>query len=157
MDKIKIGGIMQSTHLAKIGMLGMPDRPGLAAEVLNALGEQDINVQFIVQCIDFNNQDHIVLCVSQNDLDRALAALENVKQGVEAKELVSRPDVGIVSIFGPDFRERPAVAGAMFRALAEAGINILAISTSISTISCVIDGADVLEAVTALRKAFEFQ
>ena len=70
-------------------------------------------------------------------------------------EVIQRSDVALISVFGPDFRERPGIAGTMFSALGERGINILVISTSISTLSCVID-ADCLEgAIEAVQETFE--
>ena len=133
MPKLKIGGMMQSAHLAKLGILSVPDRPGVAGAVLNALGRIGINVQFIVQCTD--NQDHaqIVCCVAGEDGERATRSLESIKSEIGAAEIALTPDVAIVSIFGPDFREIPGISGTMFSSLASVGINILAISTSIST------------------------
>jgi aspartate kinase len=154
MTKIKIGGIIQITCLAEVGMLGIPDRPGTAAAILGALGKAGINVQFIVQCIDMSNRDHVVLCVHEGDLDATLRIMDDIKAGIGAESVVSQPKVAIVSIFGPDFRERPAISGTMFEALAAQGINILAISTSISTVSCVIDSEHVADAVAALKETF---
>lgn len=155
MSKVKAGGIIRNEHLAKIGVLSAPDRPGLARDVLRALGDKDINVEFIVQCIDLANNSHIVLCVREGDLDTALAALQPVRSKVKAEEITSQRNMAVVSIFGPDFRERPAIAARVFEAMASAGINIMAISTSISTVSCLIDGARVDDAVVALREHFE--
>jgi len=155
MTKIKIGGIIQNANLAEVCMLGIPDRPGTAAAILGALGKTGINVQFIVQCVDKSNRDHVAFCVHQEHLDATLKIMDDVKAKIEAESVSSRPNVAIVSIFGPDFRERPGIAGAMFEVLAAQGINILAISTSISTISCVIDSERLEDAVAALKEAFD--
>lgn len=155
MEKIKASGIIQNTNLAEIGVMSIPDRPGIASAVLTALGERGINVQFIVQCIDLKNHTHMILCVAEDDLEVALSAIEEVKSRVRAEKVIRRPNVAIVSVFGPHFRDQPGIAGVAFSALASVGINILAISTSISTISCVIDGDRVAEAVEALRGAFD--
>jgi len=153
--KVKAGGIIRSEHLAKIGVMSAPDRPGLASDVLRALGNNNINVEFIVQCIDLANNSHIIFCVREDVLDAALAALEPVKATVEAEDIVSQRNVALVSVFGPDFRERPAIGAAIFDAMASVGINIMAISTSISTVSCLIDGNRVDDAVIALREHFD--
>jgi aspartokinase len=153
--KIKAGGIIQNTGLAKIGVMSVPDRPGIAGVVLTDLGERGINVQFIVQCIDLQNRTHIILCVAQDDLEKALLAIEGVKPQVQAEEVTCQPDIAVVSVFGPDFRDQPGIAGLAFSALASVGINILAISTSISTLSCVLDGDRAVEAVDSLREAFD--
>jgi len=155
MKKVKIGGVIRNSNLAKVGVMGIPDRPGVAGTILSALGREGINVEFIVQCIDLNSHDHVVFCIAQDDMETALSILEQIKLRLGAKEVIHDPEVGIVSIFGPDFRERPGIAGAMFNALGSAGINILAISTSISTVSCVIDARRVSEAVRVIEQTFD--
>lgn len=155
MKKVKIGGVIQNSDLAKIGVMGIPDRPGVAGAILSALGRKSINVEFIVQCIDLYNNDHVVFCVARDDLEAAVSILEEIRPHLGAKEVVHKPEVGIVSIFGPDFRERPGIAGAMFNALASVGVNILAISTSISTVSCVIDVHNLPEAVRVIEETFD--
>ena len=154
-QKIRIGGIIQNRNLAKIGVMSIPDRPGVAGALLSALGERGINVAFIVHTTDLNNLDNVVICVTPEDLTAALEVLHTIKETVGAQEIVHDQQVGIVSIFGPHFGERPGIAGMMFSALASAGINILAISTSISTASCLIDVYDMDEAVEVLQETFE--
>jgi aspartate kinase len=154
-QKIKIGGIIQSRNLAKIGVMSIPDRPGVAGAIFSALGAKGVNISFIVHTIDINSLDNIVFCVAQQDLTAALEALDTVKETVGAKEIVYDGEVSIVSMFGPHFGERPGIAGVMFSALASAGINILAISTSISSTSCLIDADDMDEAVQVLEETFE--
>ncbi|GAB4401881.1 MAG: hypothetical protein Kow00123_11610 [Anaerolineales bacterium] len=155
MEKTRIGGVIRRTHLAQIDVLSVPDRPGVAATLLKALGDAHINVQFIVQCIDSENRDHMVLCVDRDDMAQAMALVNQVSPQICAGCVRVNDDVAIVAIFGPDFRERPGIAGQMFDALAAEGINILAISTSISTVSCVIQRADLEKANQALLRTFE--
>lgn len=155
MSKIRIGGIMQNAHLSLLNVTAVPDRPGIAAAILSSLGGRGINVQFIVQCIDQSQQDQVALCVDRDDLPVALELVNAIAPEIEAGKVVSQPEVAIVSIFGPDFRERPGIAGTMFKSLADRGVNIMAVSTSISTVSCVID-AELLEtALFALRDTFD--
>lgn len=153
--KIKAGGILRNERLAKIGVMSAPDRPGLASAVLHALADSNISAQFVVQLIDLTDHSHVVLCVAIDDLERALAALHRIKDSIGAKSITHQREVSIVSVFGPDFRERPAIAARVFEALASAGINIMAISTSISTVSCLIEGGRAEEAVAALRNHFD--
>jgi aspartokinase len=155
MDKIRIGGIMQNAHLSLLNVTAVPDRPGIAAAILSSLGGRGINVQFIVQCIDQNEQDQVALCVDRDDLSLALELVTHIAPELEAGKVVSRPEVAIVSIFGPDFRERPGIAGTMFQALAARKVNILAVSTSISTVSCVIEADGLEAALIALRDTFD--
>ena len=153
--KFKIGGIIQKRELARIGIMGIPDRPGVAGAIFSALGSEGINCPFIVHTFDLNNQDSIALCVDQNQLPKALRALESVRSSVGAKAVVHTGQVAMIAVFGPHFGERPGVAGVMFSALASADINILAISTSISSLSCIIDSRRLDEAVEALQVAFD--
>ncbi len=88
-------------------------------------------------------------------MEKALDLMDSIKTTVAAQDIVHDASVGLVSIFGPDFRQRPGIAGEMFAALGQADINIQAISTSISTISCVIQATHVPEAVRALQDTFE--
>ncbi len=153
--KIKIGGIIQNRNLAKIGIMSIPDRPGVAGIIFNALGAKGINFPFIVHTIDLNDLDSIVVCVAREDLAIALAVLDSIKETVGAKEVAYDGEVGMISIFGPHFGERSGIAGVMFSALASVGINILAISTSISSLSCLINVSDMDEAARALQEAFD--
>ena len=155
MDKIRIGGIMPNVHLALINVSAVPDRPGIAASILTGLGEYGINVQFIVQCIDQNQRDQVAFCIDRDDLPKALQIVNGIAPRLEAGQVDAVAEVAVISIFGPDFRERPGIAGAMFQALADYQINIKAISTSISTVSCVIDLAQLEPGLSALRQTFE--
>ena len=154
-QKVKIGGIIQNRDLAKIGVMSIPDRPGVAGAIFGALGARGINCPFIVHTIDANGQDSVLLCVDRKSLKSALRALETVKDKVGAREVVYHKGVGVVSVYGPHFSERSGIAGVMFSALAAADINILAISTSISSLSCVLDECDIDAGVKALQEAFD--
>jgi aspartokinase len=154
-NRIRIGGILQNRDLVKLGVMSIPNRPGVAGAIFSALGERNINCPFIVHTVDLNELDSISICVARRDAPAALAVLDAVKESVGAKEVVHSSDVGMVSIFGPHFGQRSGIAGAMFSCLGEAGINILAISTSISSLSCIVDLADMDEAVRILSQAFE--
>ena len=155
MAKIKIGGIMQTTGLAKVGVMSIPDQPGIAGKIMSAMGERGINVQFIVQLIDIHDCSHVVFCIAEDELERAQDILEGLRQDVGGEQVIQRPNVAIISIFGPDFRERPGIASEMFSALGGKGVNILAISTSISSLSCIIDSSQVEAAEQALQEAFD--
>jgi aspartate kinase len=152
--KIKVGGILQSRDLCLVGVMSAPDRPGLAAGIFQALGAERLNAQFIVQNIDLNQDAHVQFCVTAEDCERVLACVQPVALSLGARKVTLVRPVALVSVFGPDFRERPGIAAAAFGALAQAGINILAVSTSISTIACVIDDGCFDQAVKALDSVF---
>lgn len=153
--KIKIGGIIQNRNLAKIGIMSVPDRPGVGGIIFSALGAKGVNCPFIVHTIDPNRLDNIVICVEQRHLPQSLEVLDRIKETVGAQEVIYKGEVGLLTVFGPHFGERSGIAGTMFSALASVGINILAISASISSLSCIIDGGDMDEAVRALEEAFD--
>jgi aspartate kinase len=155
MTKVRIGGIMQNAHLALLNVSAVPDRPGIAAAILGGLGARGVNVQFIVQCIDETKHDQVALCVDRDDLPVALDVIGQVAPSLDVGKVTPDPEVAIVSIFGPDFRERPGIAGEMFEALASREVNILAISTSISTVSCVIESDCLETALVSLRDTFD--
>lgn len=140
--RIKVGGIMESRELCLVGVMSAPDRPGIVSAIFGALGEAHLNAGFIVQSVDLNNESHIQFCVAHEDQQRVFELLSPTADQVGAAKLDCRCPVSILSVFGPDFRERPGIAGTVFGACASAGVNILAVSTSISTISIVIDDRD---------------
>ena len=155
MKKVKIGGILQGRGLASISITSIPDRPGIASLIFRTLGSHGINVEFIVHTIDEQVSSHITLCVDRKDLEETLFLMESQRDVISYKALLHNSQVGLISIFGPHFRERPGLAGIFFRALASAEVNILAISTSVSTCSCLIEETDIAKAVTALSQAFD--
>jgi aspartokinase len=153
--KVKIGGIIQSKQLAQVGVMSIPDQPGFAGKIFGALGNEGINIQFIVQSVDRCGRGNTIFCIERKDLEETIKVLTRLQTFVGSERIIHHSPVGIISIFGPHFREKPSIAGTMFTALGNAGINILAISTSISTLSCVIDEALLPDAVRAISDAFE--
>ena len=153
--EVRIGGILKKRDLARIGIMGIPARPGVASAIFTALGDKGINCPFIAHTIDLDNQDNIVLCVVQSQLAASLEALEKISHDTGTLKVVHSRGVAVVSVYGPHFGERPGVAGVMFTALAGANINIQAISTSISTLSCIINATQLDDAVEILLEAFQ--
>jgi len=151
-EKIKVGGVLQNRGLCLVGVMSAPDRPGIAAAIFDALGRERLNAQFIVQNIDLSNHAHVIFCIAMEDCERVLDSVRPVALELGAQKVTNQGPVSLISVFGPDFRERPGIAGTVFRALAGVGINILAVSTSISTLSCVIREEDCEPAIKALRE-----
>jgi aspartokinase len=154
-SKVKVGGIMANTGLATVSILSLPDRPDVTGTVLHALGKGNINIEFVVHNLDLEGNGNMTFCIDQRNLEAALEVLEGVKPLIEAKGISYHPHVAVISVFGPHFRERPMISGLMFNALGTAGINVLAISTSISSCSCLIQGDQVEDAMMALHETFE--
>ena len=152
--KLQAGGLIQNDHLAMIGIMDIPSRPGVGGMLFSALNDQGINVELIVHLIDLEERDHIILCVDRDDLSQALAVTERIREEVGGKAVTSDPEVASVSLFGLDFREQRGIASQMCKTMGDCNINIRAISTSLSTITCVIEAQRLDEAIRALRDAF---
>ncbi len=153
--KIKVGGIMASSGLATVSILSYPDRPDIPGVILHAMGRENINIEFVVHNVDIEGSGNMTFCIDQKYLEKAIEVLERVKPLIEAKGLSYHPNVATISVFGPHFRERPMISGLMFNALGQAGIEVLAISTSISSCSCVIQAEQIEEALRALHATFD--
>jgi aspartokinase len=153
--KIKVGGIMAASGLATVSILSLPDRPDVPGMILHAMGGRNINIEFVVHNVDIEGNGNMTFCIDQKNLETALAVLEGVKPLIEARGISYHPNVATVSVFGPHFRERPMISGLMFNALGTAGINVMAISTSISSCSCVIEADQIEDAMRALHETFE--
>jgi aspartokinase len=151
---VAAGGLLKFRDLCLIGVMSARDRPGVGSAIFRSLGEAGINAQFIVHSIDLRSRSHVLFCVAEEDAAEALTHIRPVAEALEAEQVSEEHHVALMAVFGPDFRERPGIAGTAFGALADRGINILAISTSISTVSCVIRGKDYAEAESALRQVF---
>ncbi|HOS99555.1 MAG TPA: ACT domain-containing protein [Acidobacteriota bacterium] len=146
---------MLTLDLAKVGVMSLPDRPGVAGMLLGAIGRRGVNAHFVVELTDQTNHSHIMLGVGETDLDLTLAAIQDVAAGLPAAEVVHQRDVVLVSIHGPHFRDRPGCAAEAFTAIAAAGVNILAISTSVSSISCLVERANLDLVIGSLQHHFQ--
>lgn len=153
--KIKVGGIMAASGLATVSILSLPDRPDVPGVILHAMGGRNINIEFVVHNVDIEGNGNMTFCIDQKNLEIALETLEGVKTLIEAKGISYHPNVATISVFGPHFRERPMISGLMFNALGTAGINVMAISTSISSCSCVIEAEQIESAMRALHETFD--
>jgi aspartate kinase len=154
-EKVKIGGIIKKPNLALLGVLCAPDRLELMGTVFEALGERGVNCVLIVQSVDADGLGSIFFALARPRLPVALEVLSQTQGEIGPCELVVHDEVGIISVFGPHFGERAGIAGRMFAALGAGGIEIHATSTSISSLSCVVDGHRLEEAVGALMQAFQ--
>ena len=155
MEKQKISGIAYSRDEAKVTLVSLPDRPGIAATVFGSLAERHINVDMIVQSASADKQNtDITFSLGALDLDKAVACLEEIKDKLGYQAVVADLDVAKISIIGTAMRSQPGIARTMFSVLAEKGINLHVISTSEIKISVLID-ADYTElAVRSLHDAF---
>ncbi|MBS4021635.1 MAG: aspartate kinase [Dethiobacter sp.] len=151
---IAVRGIACDTNQVKIAVIGVPDKPGVAARIFTALGQAGINVDLIVQSVRRNGENDILFTVQEDDLPKTLAALEPTVAAVGARHIFHQCDVAKISVVGVGMTHRCGVAAAMFEALAGEGINIEIISTSEIRISCLIAQNRVKDAALAIHKKF---
>ena len=151
------------TDQAKVALLRVPDRPGVAARLFGEIAHQDLDVDLIIQSIHEGNTNDIAFTVVKGILKRAEAVAEaitptlrshNTVNSEEAEVMVER-GIAKVSIAGAGMIGRPGIAAQMFKTLASAGANIQMISTSEVKVSCVIDAQDCDQAIAALCQTFE--
>ncbi|WP_142808729.1 aspartate kinase [Tepidiphilus olei] len=154
MEQPIISGIAFQRDEAKVTLLGVPDKPGVAYQILGPVADANIDVDMIVQNVGHDGATDFSFTVAKNDLKRVLEILERVKNDLGARQVVGDKSVCKVSLVGVGMRSHPGVAAKMFRTLAEEGINIQMISTSEIKISVVIDEKYLELAVRALHKAF---
>jgi aspartate kinase len=155
MEDVVVTGITHDRSQAKISLLRVPDRPGIAAQVFNVLGAKRIVLDMIVQNISRDGYTDISFTVPRGDSDSAAAALEEIARTIGAEGVVRDDRVAKISIVGVGMRSHSGVAARMFGALSRENINIQMISTSEIATSCVIEDKYAELAVRALHDAFE--
>jgi aspartate kinase len=153
----KVRGLAHDRNVAKLTLVAVPDRPGVAHAIFAPLAEAGINVDMIVQNVGHGGTTDQSFTVARSDLARAKRLLEPIARELGFKELTTDAAVAKVSIVGAGIHNAPGYAARMFGALAEAGVNIEMISTSEVRITCIIAEDDVETAVRALHSAFELE
>jgi aspartate kinase len=151
----KVRGIAHDSDVAKITVVGVPDRPGIAAALFQALARANISVDVIVQNASIEGITDLSFTVARPDLTRAVRLVEPVAREMHARDVVSSSDLAKVSVVGTGMQHAPGYAARMFQALSDHGINIEMITTSEIRITCLIEQAQVTAAVNALHEAFQ--
>jgi aspartate kinase len=153
----KVRGLAHDRNVAKITLVEVPDKPGVAAAVFEPLAEAAINVDMIVQNVGHHGSTDLSFTIPRVDLARAKRMLEPIVRELGFRELTTDAAVAKVSIVGAGIHNAPGYAARMFRALAEAAINIEMISTSEIRITTIIAEDDLESALRALHQAFELE
>jgi len=155
LEKAIISGVTHDTSEAKVSVIGVPDRPGIAATVFRALADAGVNIDMIVQNVAQDGDATISFTLPKTDLPVAEPILDALAVELGARRVERDPDVAKVSLIGAGMKSHPGVAADMFDALAEAGINMEIISTSSIRVSCVIRASEVERAVQAVHARFQ--
>ncbi len=154
-DRNRVRGVAHELGVAKVTVLGVPDRPGVAAAVFEPLSRAGISVDVIVQNVSTQGHTDLTFTVSESELPQALGLVEEAVREVEATGLSQSAGLAKVSVVGTGMLGTPGIAARMFRTLAEAAINIEMISTSEIRITCIVERECAEAAVRALHSAFK--
>jgi aspartate kinase len=157
MEQVVIRGIAHDADVAKIALLGVPDRPGVAAEIFRAVGGHGVNVRMIVQASAEGGKNDVTFAVGTHDVKGVLPIVETMRKELGARAFVYDPDVAILSVVGEGLATSAGTAGAVFEALAKANVNIELISTSSITITCMVRQEEVERAVRSLHEALQLE
>jgi aspartate kinase len=150
----RVRGVAHQEQVARVSLVGVPDRPGIAAAVFTPLAEADIAADVIVQTASHEGITDMSFTVPAADAKRAQQIVDGVAKSMGARTVEQRRGLAKVALIGSGINQQPGVAATMFRTLSEAGINIEMISTSEIRITCIIDADRVKDAVQALHRAF---
>ena len=151
----KVSSIAYDLDVAKITIVGIPDRPGIAASIFDTLAKAGISVDTIVQNASINNITDLTFTVTRSQLPKAMEVISPIAKEIGARQCAADANLGKISIIGTGMQNTPGFAARMFHTLYEKGINIQLITTSEIRITCIIDELKVREAVRALHQAFE--
>ena len=154
LEKAIVSGVTHDTTEAKATVLGVPDRPGVAARVFRALADAGVNIDMIVQNVSADGATDISFTLPKTDVPAAERILEQLRGEIGAAGIAFDPEIAKVSLVGAGMKSHPGVAADMFEALADAGINIEIISTSSIRVSCVVRASEVERAVVAVHDKF---
>ncbi len=155
--RVKVTGIAADRNVAKVTLRGVPDRPGIAAALFEPLSDVGISVDTIVQNTSSDLSTDLSFTVTRNDLETAVQRVQTLAESIGAKDVLSDGALSKVSIVGAGMLDSPGYASRMFRALADAAINIDMITTSEIRITCIIAESQLEEAVRVLHRAFQLE
>jgi aspartokinase len=151
---IKVSGMIEVENLTLYGFSELADKPGSAAKILKLFGEKKLNLEYITETSASDGTAAMTVCVEKKISDQIDIFLRNNQELVNSLRIVKTENVSIIGIYGPHFREKPTIAFTFCTLIAEAGINILSLSSSISSILCIIDRSKLETAKSALLKYF---
>ncbi|MBI1859000.1 MAG: aspartate kinase [Candidatus Melainabacteria bacterium] len=150
-----VSGVALDESQARVAMIDVPDKPGIAAIVFQALAKKNISVDMIIQATSHDNVNEIAFTVDKENVEETKQVANEIAKEIGAKSVTIDPNIVKVSIVGAGMIGRPGIAAAMFKALADASVNIQMISTSEIKVSCVVNAKDGEKAVKVIHKAFE--
>lgn len=154
MEKMLINGVAGDANTARVSVIGVDDKPGVAFKIFNTLAKNNINVDIILQSVGRDGSKDVSFTVAQDDLEETLKILEEYKEPLTIKEVKYKESVAKISIVGAGMMSNPGVAAKMFESLYNIGVNINMISTSEIRITVLIDEKDMEKAINAVHEGF---
>ncbi len=154
LERLEAGGLIYKDNIAMVGLIGIPTHPGIGGRYFTKIADLGIHVELIVNLFDGDKYDHILICVRKEDLEKTLEITEKIHEKIGSQSVIHDPNVALVCISSLDFDDSQQIAGHMFKTLGDSEINIHGISSSVSSVTCMINAADLDKAVAALRQAF---
>jgi aspartate kinase len=154
METVLVSGITYNKNEAKISVMGVPDKPGVAAEIFGPLSDANITVDMIIQNVSNDGFTDVTFTVMRTDVKKALQIVEETAKSIGATSVKHNENIAKVSIVGVGMRSHSGIASKMFTVLSKEGVNIEMISTSEIKVSCVIDDKYTELAVRVLHNAF---
>jgi aspartate kinase len=154
MERVTVSGVTGDRNQAKVTIVGVPDRPGIAARIFGPIAEANVIVDMIIQNVSQASLTDMSFTVPRADLPKTTPLVKRIAKDIDAKSVAVTESIAKVSLVGVGMRTHSGVAAKMFEVLSKEGINIMMISTSEIKISCVIEEKHLQQALRALHKAF---
>ncbi len=154
MEKLLVTGVAADKNTARISVIGVLDKPGIAFNIFDTLAKNNINVDIILQSVGREGTKDISFTVAGDDMEHAIEILEKNKKRLTIKEVSCNPDVAKLSVVGAGMMSNPGVAAKMFEALYNSRVNINMISTSEIRITVLVDEKDIDKAMNAVHDGF---
>jgi len=155
MEEVVVSGVTSDKDQAKVSLIGVPDIPGVAAEVFQALADAGINIDMIIQNASRDGTADLSFTTTEKDLDKTVEIVSGIKGDTGFNSLHQDCNIAKVSVIGIGMKSHVGIASKTFRALADVGVNIQMISTSEIKISCVIKEDQTESAVRVIHDVFE--
>ncbi len=153
-NRVEASGLIYKDHIGMLGLIGIPTHPGIGGQYFSKLADSGIHLELIVNLFDGDKYDHILVCVDRDDLELTMEITQKIHEVVGSQSVIHDQQVALVCISSLDFEESQTIAGHMFKTLGDHGINIKGISTSVSSVTCLVHADDLQQSLNALRQAF---
>lgn len=152
---MKIGGMIERTDLTLYRFNLIKDQPGAAGTILRIFAERKINLEFITESTCTDDQAVLAICIASDHVDNVDSYLQTKEDLLSSIQIAKIENVSMLGIYGPHFREKPAIAARFCLLLGSTNINILGISSSISSVVCIIRNNELEQAKNSLLSVFE--